>query len=69
VLYLSLPPGTGEAGWLTLGEPQQSLGAELGPDRTIEPEPGRLILFPSIRWHGTKPFDFGERMTIAFDVN
>ena len=35
---------------------------------TIEPKPGRLVLFPSIMWHGTVPFEAGERLTVAFDV-
>ena len=70
--YLTLP-GRGateapEAGWLTLGEPQAALGLALPPIRLIEPAPGRLILFPSWLWHGTRPFGEGERMTVAFDV-
>jgi len=40
----------------------------LPPIRTIEPKPGRLVLFPSTMWHGTRPFDAGERLTVAFDV-
>ncbi|HYD23379.1 MAG TPA: putative 2OG-Fe(II) oxygenase [Croceibacterium sp.] len=36
--------------------------------RTIEPRPGRLVLFPSAMWHGTRPFPAGERLTVAFDV-
>lgn len=68
-LYVSLPEGReGEAGWLTLGEPQQSLGLDLAPFRAIEPQPGRLVLFPSWMWHGTVPFEAGERLTVAFDV-
>ena len=60
--------GGGEAGWLTLGEPQAELKLDLGPFRTIEPKPGRLALFPSTMWHGTRPIAGGERMTVAFDV-
>ena len=60
--------GGGEAGWLTLGEPQAELGLDLAPFRTIEPKPGRLALFPSTMWHGTRPIAGGERMTVAFDV-
>lgn len=68
--YVALPdaePGS-EAGWLTLGEPQASLGVNLAPIRTVEPKVGRLVLFPSTLWHGTRPFASGERMTIAFDI-
>ncbi|MGH6706538.1 MAG: putative 2OG-Fe(II) oxygenase, partial [Sphingomicrobium sp.] len=70
-LYIVLPadqPGDDQAGWLKLGEPHAQLGLELGPFRTIEPKPGRLVLFPSTMWHGTRPFNIGERMTVAFDV-
>ena len=69
-LYVALPPDLGRdhAGWLTLGEPQAQLKVDLPPTRMIEPKPGRLVLFPSWMWHGTRPFGEGERMTIAFDV-
>lgn len=70
-LYIRLPPdlGTGDhAGWLTLGEPQAQLGIDLPPRRLVEPRPGRLALFPSWMWHGTRPFGEGERITVAFDV-
>lgn len=71
-LYVALPSeeerGPAPAGWLTLGEPQKELGLDLPPFRTIEPRPGRLVLFPSTMWHGTRPFDTGERLTVAFDV-
>ena len=71
-LYVSLPPrlaGEAEdAGWFTLGQPQEQLGTGLEPWRKIEPKPGRLVLFPSWMWHGTVPFTQGERLTVAFDV-
>jgi tetratricopeptide (TPR) repeat protein len=71
-MYVSLPGRTlGEreaSGWLTLGEPDARLGLDLAPWRTIEPKPGRLVLFPSWMWHGTVPFAKGERLTVAFDV-
>jgi hypothetical protein len=71
-LYVVLPPpesrGAEPAGWLTLGEPQAQLGLAVEPFRFVEPKPGRLVLFPSTMWHGTRPFDAGERLTVAFDV-
>jgi tetratricopeptide (TPR) repeat protein len=71
-LYVALPDeserGPPPAGWLTLCEPQAELGLDLPPVRSIEPVPGRLVLFPSTMWHGTVPFDAGERLTVAFDV-
>ncbi len=70
-LYIVLPSDIGEngSGVLTLGDPDAptfKLGLE--PFRTVEPRPGRLVLFPSYTWHGTRPFGEGERMTVAFDV-
>ena len=70
-LYIALPGeadrGRDEAGWLALGQASE-LVPELPPIRVIEPKPGRLVLFPSTMWHGTRPFDAGERLTVAFDV-
>lgn len=62
------PAGPPHAGWLELGGPQKRLGIDLPPTRLIEPRPGRLVLFPSTMWHGTVPFQAGERLTVAFDV-
>ena len=71
-LYVALPSQNPddppEAGWFTLGAPDEPLGIELPPWRKIEPKPGTLVLFPSIMWHGTVPFAEGERLTVAFDV-
>lgn len=70
-LYVALPPdiGVGEAGVLTLGEPRSTcFDIAMPPFRTVEPRPGRLVLFPSYVWHGTRPFGKGERLTVAFDV-
>ncbi len=70
--YVALPEeparGAPPAGWLTLGEPEKELGLDLAPFRQVEPKPGRLVLFPSTMWHGTRPFASGERLTVAFDV-
>lgn len=71
-LYIALPERAAgdreDAGWFTIGDPDERLGLNIGPSRTIEPVPGRLVLFPSYLWHGTVPFAEGERLTIAFDV-
>lgn len=70
-LYIVLPPDLGEdeAGYLTLGDPSApTFALDMPPFRTIEPRPGRLALFPSYMWHGTRPFGEGERLTVAFDV-
>lgn len=67
-LYVTVPQMDGEDGWLAIGEPQAELDSGLAAIRTIEPRPARLVLFPSMMWHGTRPFAAGERMTVAFDV-
>ncbi len=71
-LYLGLPETLGDgaadhAGWLSLGE-ARDIAPGLTPLRLIEPQPGRLVLFPSTMWHGTRPFTAGERLTAAFDI-
>lgn len=71
-LYVSLPSpapaDSANAGWLALGQPDDSLGLDLQPSRHVEPKTGQLVLFPSNMWHGTVPFADGERLTVAFDV-
>lgn len=73
-LYVSLPETLGDgagdhSGWLALGAPPAELGLDdLKPVRLVEPKPARLVLFPSIMWHGTLPFVEGERLTVAFDA-
>lgn len=71
-LYIALPEpsamGEAPAGWLSFGTPPPELGLDLRAYRQIEPRLGRLVLFPSTLWHGTLPFNDGERLSIAFDV-
>lgn len=71
-LYVSLPSpdqlGDPPAGWLAFGQAPDELALDLPAYHTVEPKVGRLALFPSIMWHGTVPFDDGERLTVAFDV-
>ena len=67
--YVAVPPAVqqGTAGWIKFGEPDMDL--QLPPRRVEQPQPGRLLLFPSCMWHGTVPFeDTAERLTIAFDL-
>lgn len=61
------PNAAPEAGWLAFGECRDVL-PDLAAFRMVEPAPGKLVLLPSILWHGTRPFDSGERMTVAFDI-
>jgi tetratricopeptide (TPR) repeat protein len=71
-LYIALPERKlgepSDSGCLVLGEPQAEMGVDLPPHTRIEPTVGRLVLFPSWMWHGTRPFAEGERLTVAFDV-
>lgn len=71
-LYIALPTILGDAGrregWLELGRPPRELDLPLSPLAAIEPKPGLLALFPSYLFHGTVPFETGERLTVAFDV-
>lgn len=71
-LYVSLPTqqemGPAPAGWFKLGQPPEELKTNLPPVKTVEPKPGRLVLFPSTMWHGTNPIESGERLTVAFDI-
>lgn len=69
-LYITVPRAASppdQAGWLSLGECRDVVPG-LEPFRMIEPVPGRLVLFPSIMWHGTRPFPAGERLSVAFDI-
>jgi len=61
--------GDGQAGWLQFGEPDFDVGLSQAGRLKVQPLPGRLVLFPSMFWHGTVPFvDSADRLTIAFDV-
>ncbi len=68
--YVDVPDAakdkTAQEGWIKFGEPAFDIG--LKPRRTIQPAPGRLVLFPSYMWHGTIPFHGQARTTIAFDA-
>ncbi|GGE87598.1 putative 2OG-Fe(II) oxygenase [Sphingomonas prati] len=70
--YIALPAAVADeearAGWLEIGRPPAALGLDLPPFATIRPQPGRLVLFPSYVFHGTRPFADGERLSVAFDV-
>lgn len=70
--YVTVPPeipaDAQRAGWLAFGKPPYPV-AGLEATGWVQPQPGRLALFPSYQWHGVEPYPGqGERMTIAFDV-
>lgn len=67
--YLVVPEArAAQEGWLQVGSPPEGLADELAPLLSVEPVPGRMALFPSTLFHGTRPFEDGERLTAAFDV-
>jgi uncharacterized protein (TIGR02466 family) len=76
VYYVAVPPGMvaggadPEAGWLEFGPPPARYRFRRPPPvRRIEPVEGRLVVFPSYLYHGTRPFTAaGERISVAVDV-
>jgi uncharacterized protein (TIGR02466 family) len=73
VYYVQLPPEIADhrlqAGWLRFGATDLRVRLAEPVLLTVEPRPGRLVLFPSYMWHGTSPNPGqGPRLTIAFDV-
>ena len=75
VYYVAVPEdgvgvGHGEDGWLELGQPSDQLFAKAeAPLRSIQPEPGKLVTFPSYIFHRTKPFtSTKQRISISFDI-
>jgi tetratricopeptide (TPR) repeat protein len=69
--YVAVPDAvldqTAQQGWIKFGEPSFKIRDAVR--RTIQPVPGRLVLFPSYMWHGTNPFHAATtRTTIAFDA-
>ena len=67
--YLVVPEAEApQEGWLEIGSPPGGLDLPLEPLLRVEPRPGRMALFPSTLFHGTRPFAAGERLTAAFDV-
>jgi hypothetical protein len=53
-----------------LGVPDYKLPEGFTPERrTVRPEPGLAVFFPSYVFHSTLPYEGeGERLGIAFDV-
>lgn len=70
VCYVSSPGGSPRPGAIRIGVfPDWAGVSPPWPVQTIEPEPGRLILFPSFVPHDTVPTGSAEeRISIAFDI-
>ena len=59
-----------KAGWLRFGIPPYRTPTSLEPLKWVQPEAGKLALFPSYMWHGTVPSASGSvRLTAPFDVS
>lgn len=58
-------------GWIEFGRPPTHYPTTVEPDtKLIEPEAGKLILFPSYLYHQTVPYDDdATRISIAFDFD
>jgi len=70
--YVEVPPEATDpearSGWIKFGEPRYEVPGAT-PERFIQPQPGRLVLFPSYMWHGTNAIHGdAPRMSIAFDI-
>jgi uncharacterized protein (TIGR02466 family) len=70
VLYLRVPSLESPAGSLAFAGPDRGLeGLATFARRTVAPQAGTLVLFPSHLWHETLPTHVErERMSLAFDV-
>lgn len=69
--YVAVPESINHeeiSGWLALGAAPETLNIDLPAFRHVQPVPGRLVLFPSLMWHGTTPFSSGERLTVVSDI-
>jgi hypothetical protein len=70
--YVAVPDETldqaAASGWIKFGEPKLPFPGST-PERQIQPQSGKLVLFPSYMWHGTTPIHGATpRTTIAFDA-
>lgn len=69
--YAALPDnlGAGSQGALRFGQSNLLLGRDDIPSHIVQPEVGKLVLFPSYYWHGTEPFHAAQsRLAVAFDI-
>jgi tetratricopeptide (TPR) repeat protein len=60
--------GPAPAGHIIFGRPPFELGLDLHAYRSIAPQPGMVVTFPSTTWHSVEPFAQGERLMIALDI-
>lgn len=70
VFYVDVPKSIAQEGqgWIEFGRPNIP-GLNDEPEFVVKPKAGRLALFPSYMWHGTRAFSSDEtRLTVAFDL-
>ena len=76
--YVDVPsvvndPQANAAGWLNVGTSRMDIRLERPPlVRSVKPEPGMMITFPSYLWHDTVPLpesNTEQRLCLAFDLN
>ncbi|MEM7223439.1 MAG: tetratricopeptide repeat protein [Pseudomonadota bacterium] len=75
VYYAEVPEVVGreaerQAGWIEFGRPgPPHRTTVLPPLKTVQPEEGLMVLFPSYLYHRTIPFEGdGRRISVAFDL-
>jgi tetratricopeptide (TPR) repeat protein len=78
VYYVDVPPIVDDpqangAGWLNIGTSRMDIRLERDPlVRSVKPEPGMMVTFPSYFWHDTVPLpdsNTEQRLCLAFDLN
>lgn len=67
--HLVVPDAAEGEGVLELGRPPEDIVLDVGPFTSFAPLPGRLVLFPSFLYHGTRPFGAGERLSAVIDAD
>jgi tetratricopeptide (TPR) repeat protein len=77
VYYAEVPavcadPAAGQAGWLKIGPARLDIPMTRQPlTAAFQPQPGRMLTFPSYFWHDTVPLpegDRGQRICFAWDL-
>lgn len=78
VYYVDVPsivndPQANGAGWLKIGTSRLDIKLRREPlMRSVKPEPGMMVTFPSYFWHDTVPLpesNTEQRLCLAFDLN
>ncbi len=77
VYYVDVPsivndPDAAQAGWIKFGSPRNDIVLTKPTlTRTVKPEPGLLVTFPSYLWHDTIPLpadNTEQRLCLSFDL-